>query len=128
MGDRALAIGPKLTRPSSTLPSGGSDQACPWLWTSLRAGTKVLIVVDGDNDTARTAEMLEKGLEFGGWVSAIPNPSIEAWLDVEASVLRRRPVKSRIEQVRQAAKKLDISALRAQDEQFVRFYDAILGV
>jgi hypothetical protein len=98
------------------------------IWTSLRAGTKVLIVVDGDNDTARTAEMLERGIEFGGWVSAVPDPSIEVWLDVDASALRWRPVKSRIEQVRQAAEKLDIRVLRAGDEQFARLYDAILGV
>ena len=98
------------------------------IWTSLRAGTKVLIVVDGDNDAVRTAGMLEKGIEFGAWVSAIPDPSIEVWLDVDASALRRRPVKSRIEQVRHAAEKLDIPSLRVEDAQFAKFYDAILGV
>jgi Restriction endonuclease len=95
--------------------------------SSLRLQTKVLIVVDGDNDLARTAEMLENGLQFGDWISVIPNPSIEVWLDIDPGALRKRPANSRIEQVRRAAEKLDISVLRDEDEQFAKFYDAILG-
>jgi hypothetical protein len=86
-----------------------------------------LIVVDGDNDLLRTTEMLGKGLQFADWISVSPNPSIEVWLGVDASALRKQPAQSRIETVRQAAEKLDISALREQDEQFAKFYDAILG-
>jgi len=95
--------------------------------SSLPPTTRVLIVVDGDNDLLRTTEMLGKGLQFADWISVIPNPSIEVWLGVDASALRKQPAQSRIEAVRQAAEKLDISALREQDEQFAKFYDAILG-
>ncbi|MNV55752.1 hypothetical protein D3C71_1479950 [compost metagenome] len=85
---------------------------------------KVLIVTDGDNDPIGTAMMLANGLEFDGWVAAIPNPSIETWLNLNRS---RRPGKSWIEVSRSAAETLDIDALRQQDDQFEKFCAAILA-
>ncbi|AJX96493.1 TOPRIM nucleotidyl transferase/hydrolase domain-containing protein [Burkholderia pseudomallei] len=96
------------------------------MWNTFHSESKVLIVVDGDNDPAGTAAMLGNGLEFGDWVAAIPNPSIETWLDLDVETLRRRG-KSRIELSRTAAETLDIDALRLRDDQFAQFYAAILG-
>ncbi|WP_296739102.1 TOPRIM nucleotidyl transferase/hydrolase domain-containing protein [Mesorhizobium sp.] len=95
--------------------------------SSLRPQTRMLIVLDGDNDVARTTELLQKGLQFADWISIVPNPSIEVWLDVDPSASRKRSAQSRIETARQVAERLDISALRAKDEQFAKFYGAILG-
>jgi hypothetical protein len=97
------------------------------MWNTFHSESKVLIVVDGDNDPTGTASMLGNGLEFGDWIAAIPNPSIETWLDLDLETLRRRGGKSRIEQSRNAAETLDIDALRQRDGQFAQFYHAILG-
>lgn len=97
------------------------------LWNTFHSGSKVLIVVDGDNDPEGTATMLAKGLEFSDWIAAIPNPSIETWLNLDVNAVRRPGGKFRFEQFQQAAQKLDLAALRTQDEQFAQFYDAILG-
>lgn len=58
--------------------------------------------------------------ESSCWISAIPNPSIETWFDVDRDAFRRGPTTSRIEKYRQA----DIRTLRSRDEQFAQFYDA----
>ena len=58
------------------------------LWDTFHSESKVLIVVDGDNEPAGTAAMLANGLEFGDWVAAIPNPSIETWLGLDLEALR----------------------------------------
>jgi hypothetical protein len=87
----------------------------------------LLIVTDGDNDPGGTLAMLSKGLDFVEWVAAIPNPSIETWLDLDASVLRRQSAMDRTEKSQQAAQQLDIEALKARDEQFSLFCNAILG-
>ncbi len=94
-------------------------------WNTFHSESKLLIVTDGDNDPGGTLAMLSKGLDFVEWVAAIPNPSIETWLDLDASVLRR--ARDRTEKSRQAAQQLDIEALKARDEQFSLFYNAILG-
>ena len=90
--------------------------------------TKVLIVVDGDNDPTGTEKMLAKGLRFDGWVYSIPDPSIEVWLDLDPRMQRRRATTFRVEQARRAAEALDISELRSRNAQFAKFCDAILGV
>lgn len=95
------------------------------MWNTLHSESKVLIVLDGDNDPTGTASMLGKGLEFEDWIAAIPNPSIETWLNLDLETLRRRGGK--IDQSRRAAETLDIEELRRRDEQFTKFYDAILG-
>jgi len=97
------------------------------LWNTYHSQSKMLIVTDGDDDPGGTSAMLTNGLEFSDWVAALPNPSIETWLDLEIEALRRRGSKYRIEQSRTAAQQLDVDALRQRDEQFARFYDAILG-
>lgn len=97
------------------------------LWNTFYSESKVLIVTDGDGDPVRTTEMLVKGLEFTDWISAIPNPSIETWLDLDVNQLKKFNLKYRIEQSRQAASNLDIEELQKRDEQFARFHDAILG-
>jgi hypothetical protein len=97
------------------------------LWNTFHSKSKLLIVVDGDNDPIGTAAMLNDGLEFVEWIAAIPNPSIETWLGLDAGALRRRDLKYRAEHSRWLAQQLDIDALKARDEQFARFYDAILG-
>ncbi|MDE1992622.1 MAG: hypothetical protein KGI75_08960 [Rhizobiaceae bacterium] len=96
------------------------------MWNTFHSESKVLIVVDGDDDPTGTASMLGKGLEFEDWIAAIPNPSIESWLDLDLAALRRRGRK--IAESRKAAETLDIGALRQRDAQFAKFYDAILGV
>ncbi|EMN1928149.1 hypothetical protein RVV18_002553 [Burkholderia ambifaria] len=95
------------------------------MWNTFHSESKVLIVTDGDNDPAGTATMLGNGLEFGEWVAAIPNPSIETWLGLDLEKLRRLG-KSRIEVSRSAAETLDIEALRQRDDQFEKFCAAIL--
>jgi len=97
------------------------------LRSTFHPESKVLIVADSDGDPIGTTEMLSNGLEFSDWLASIPNPSIEAWLDVTLSDLRRRGGKFRIEQYRQAAHQVDIAALTQQDEEFKRFHSAILG-
>ena len=97
------------------------------LWTTYHSESKVLIVTDGDNDPAGTAAMLTNGLEFRDWIAAIPNPSIENWLNLDPEHVRRRGGKLRIELSREAAQQLDILALKQRDEEFARFHDAILG-
>lgn len=97
------------------------------LWNTFHSESNVLIVTDGDNDPAGTAAMLANGLEFSEWVAAIPNPSIETWLNLDVDTIRRRGIKHRVESSRQVAEQLDIEALRARDEQFRKFYEAILG-
>ncbi|MDI9847088.1 hypothetical protein QM467_03315 [Rhodoblastus sp. 17X3] len=96
------------------------------LWNTFHTESKVLIVTDADNDPAGTLAMLHNGLEFNEWVAAIPNPSIETWLGVKVQFVRRKG-QSRANICRDAAKTLDIDALRASDAEFARFYDAILG-
>jgi hypothetical protein len=96
------------------------------MWSTFHSKSKVLIVVDGDNDPIGTAAMLGNGLEFSDWVAAIPNPSIETWLDLGAETLRR-PRKSRVELSRKAAETLDIDSLRQRDGQFALFFATILG-
>lgn len=98
------------------------------MWTTFHTQSKVLIVVDGDNDPTGTATMLSNGLEFPDWVAAIPNPSIETWLGIDLEALRRRGGgKQRLMQSQKAAETLDIDALRQQDGEFAKFYAAILG-
>lgn len=97
------------------------------LWTTFHSETKALIVVDGDNDVIGTEAMLATGLEFQDWVAAIPNPSIERWLDLDIVMLRHESLKLRIERSREAARQLNIDLLRSKDEQFAKFCDAILG-
>lgn len=95
------------------------------LWNTFHTESKVLIVVDGDDDPIGTNSMLGKGLEFENWIAAIPNPSIETWLGLDAADLRRRGRK--IEQSRKAAEVLDIDALLVRDEEFAKFHRAILA-
>ncbi|WP_186121216.1 TOPRIM nucleotidyl transferase/hydrolase domain-containing protein [Burkholderia gladioli] len=95
------------------------------VWNTFHSESKVLIVTDGDNDPAGTATMLGNGREFGDWVAAIPNPSIESWLGLDLETLRRLG-KSRIEVSRSAAETLDIDALRQRDDQFEKFFAVIL--
>jgi hypothetical protein len=97
------------------------------LWNTFHSDPRLLIVADGDNDPIGTAAMLANGLDFVEWVAAIPNPSIETWLGLDADALRREGTKYRAEHSRRFAQQLDIDALKARDEQFARFYDAILG-
>jgi hypothetical protein len=97
------------------------------LWNTVHSESKVLIVTDGDNDPVGTLNMLSNGLEFGEWVSAIPDPTIETWLGLDNAMFRGAGSRYRLEQSREAALQLDIQALRTRDKQFVRFYDAILG-
>jgi hypothetical protein len=96
------------------------------LWNTFHKESKVLIVIDADNDPAGTAAMLANGLEFSEWVAAIPNPNIETWLGVNLQLVRRKG-QSLANICREAAETLDIDALRASDAEFDRFYDAILG-
>lgn len=95
------------------------------MWNNFHTESKVLIVVDGDGDPVGTNSMLSKGLQFEDWIAAIPNPSIEIWLDLDAQTLRRRGRK--IEQSRRAAEGMDIDTLLQRDEEFAKFYRAILG-
>ncbi|MEC0107366.1 hypothetical protein P4H27_10500 [Paenibacillus taichungensis] len=97
------------------------------LWNTFYSESKVLIVTDGDDDPVRTKEMLQKGLEFNEWIAAIPNPSIEVWLDLDVSLMKKCKLEHRLEQCRQAASNLEIEELLNRDEQFALFYDAILG-
>lgn len=97
------------------------------LWNTFHSESRVLIVVDGDNDIHRTESMLASGLEFQDWVTAIPNPSIEKWLDLDIATLRRNGLKDRIEQSRLAAEQLNIEMLRSKDVEFAKFCKAILG-
>ncbi|MDO3679733.1 TOPRIM nucleotidyl transferase/hydrolase domain-containing protein [Paenibacillus ehimensis] len=97
------------------------------LWNTFYSASKVLIVADGDGDPAATKDMLVKGLEFDEWISVIPNPSIEVWLDLDVDKLRKWGVKNRVEQSRLAASKLDIEELQNRDEQFAVLHNAILG-
>jgi hypothetical protein len=97
------------------------------LRNTLHSESNLLIVTDGDNDPAGTSNMLTSGLEFTQWVAAIPNPTIEIWLGLDADAARRAGFKNRLEYSRQAAQQLDIATRRKQDEQFARFYEAILG-
>lgn len=97
------------------------------LWNTVSSTSKVLIVVDGDNDPTGTDMMLANGLEFTDWIAAIPNPSIETWLGVDLEAVRRKGVRQRLDQAELAAKMLNIDALRARDVEFAHFYDAILG-
>ncbi len=97
------------------------------LWNTFHSESKVLIVVDGDNDLPGTTSMLVSGLEFPDWIAAIPNPSIETWLSLDIEGLRRRGFEHRLDRLRQAAHELDIDALKGMDEQFRKFCEAILG-
>jgi hypothetical protein len=96
------------------------------LWSIFRPASKMLIVVDADNDPGGTVAMLTNGLEFGDWASSIPNPSIETWLGLDLEVLRRSEAKFRIEQSQKAAQQLDIADLKQRDKEFARLHDAIL--
>ncbi len=94
------------------------------MWKTYHSESKVLIVVDGDRDPAGTFSMLEKGLEFEEWISAIPNPSIETWLNLDQDTwLRQMRI---LDELGRAAKNVDIEALRAEDQEFAKFYNAIL--
>jgi len=97
------------------------------LWNTFFSESKVLIVTDGDGDPIRTQEMLVKGLEFNEWISAIPNPSIEDWLELDVNQLKKWGSKYRLDKSRQAAINLDIEKLLKRDEQFALFHDTILG-
>ncbi|MGG1515471.1 TOPRIM nucleotidyl transferase/hydrolase domain-containing protein [Paenibacillus oryzisoli] len=96
-------------------------------WNTFYSESKMLIVVDADDEPVKTKGMLEQGLEFNEWVSAIPNPSIEAWLDLDVNQLKNRGLKYRVEHSLAAANKVDIAELYKKDEQFAHFLDAILG-
>ncbi|NVK19178.1 MAG: hypothetical protein HWE30_10820 [Methylocystaceae bacterium] len=97
------------------------------LWNTVSSTSKVLIVVDGDDDPTGTDMMLANGLEFTDWIAAIPNPSIETWLGIDLEDVRRKGVRHRLDQAELAAKMLDIDELRARDVEFAHFYGAILG-
>lgn len=96
------------------------------LWSTSHSEAKVLIVTDSDNDPVGTAAMLSNGLSFPEWVAAIPNPSIETWLDIDLNTIRRQGRQHRIERLRLAAQRLNIDALIKQDDQFAKFYEAVL--
>ncbi|ETT67431.1 hypothetical protein BSK66_29350 [Paenibacillus odorifer] len=98
------------------------------LWNTFYTESKMLIVVDGDGDPVRTKEMLMSGIEFDDWTSSIPNPAIESWLELDGSDIRKSRMKERAEQYRQSASELDIMELKRRDEEFERFYNAILGI
>ncbi|AWG32168.1 restriction endonuclease [Burkholderia cenocepacia] len=89
--------------------------------------SQMLIVVDGDNDPLGTEEMLSRGMEFENWSVSIPNPSIETWLSLDPETFRGRRRRSRVELNREAAYQVDIKALRLRDNEFDRFYRAVLG-
>lgn len=96
------------------------------LWARHRNAAKAILVLDGDGDPAGSLELLTKQLEFSGWTSAIPNPSIEEWLKSTESLISK-PLKKNTENYRLAAKLIDLKKLRQQDEEFKKFYDAIIG-
>ncbi|WP_339783462.1 hypothetical protein NSQ38_18940 [Paenibacillus sp. FSL R7-0313] len=91
--------------------------------------SKVLIVIDGDGDPVGTKDMLKQGIEFDEWITAIPNPSIESWFDINVDDNKlRKSIKYRSDRTRYAAQLLDILELKKQDTEFVLFYNAVLGI
>lgn len=89
-------------------------------------GSRVLIVTDGDNDPAGTRAMLKRGIKFSDWHAAIPNPSIESWLDLEPDRIRRS-ISQRAQTFQRAAEALDIDSLKQRDGEFATFFNVILG-
>lgn len=59
------------------------------LWNTYYSKSKMLIVTDSDGDPVLTKEMLVKGIKYDDWISAIPNPSIEVWLDLDVSQIKK---------------------------------------
>jgi len=120
----------KSTRSIKILTAMGK-MTIPRVANALRGASQsesqVLIVADGDYDPSGTAAMLANGLSFSEWVAAIPNPSIETWLGIDRNVLRHRGQQNRLEASRQAAQRLNIDDLTMQDEEFAKFYRAVLS-
>jgi len=97
------------------------------LKSNFHPDSRMLIVVDGDDDPVGTAAMLTNGMESENWISCIPNPSIESWLGLDRESFRRTGGKQRLEKYRHAADHLDFEALKQRDEEFSRFYNVVLG-
>lgn len=89
--------------------------------------SKVLIVVDGDDDPAKSLEMLERSIDFEGWVAAIPEPEIESWLGLDRRTLQRLGPEKRTALSLQAAERVDVKLLRNFDKAFSVFYDFIVN-
>ncbi len=90
--------------------------------------TQTLIVLDGDDDPNASVELLKKGLHFNDWISAVPNPTIEKWLGLDVTQLRRMKSQERFQRYREAAEQLDIEHLCSTDNSFEAFYKAVLGL
>lgn len=99
--------------------------------------TALLLVADGDGDPEGTAEMLTREMMGGeipvdDWRAAIPNPGVEIWFsdfDIKALRMRRQGTgMGRMNEFMQAVSNLDLDRLKANDQSFAEFYDAILGI
>lgn len=87
--------------------------------------SKVLIVVDSDGDAEKSFEMLKRGIDFEGWVAAIPEPEIESWLGLDRKTLQLSRSRMRATLSLQAAERVDLDQLRKSDMAFATFYTAI---
>ncbi len=130
LAERILANANSNRTIRSVIASG--KLAIPRVANSLQrmssSASKVLIVVDGDGDPLGSAAMLSDALKFSEWTAVIPNPSIEVWLELDPTViLGREPLPAYIAGAI-AATELDIEVLRARDEEFARFYNAVLDI
>lgn len=92
---------------------------------SLSPTSKMLIVVDGDTEPAKSLEMLKRGIDFDGWIAAIPDPEIETWIGLDRKISQRTDVRTRIRLYREAADNVDVEKLCLTDEAFETFYKAI---
>jgi hypothetical protein len=116
------------SKPSIKIIVALGKYSIPKIANGLRSrhpSTKVLIVMDGDGDPQGSLDMLRKGLAFGDWVAAIPNPSIESWLDLDIKRARLHGMTATLDEYRRAFARLDVQRLRQDDRSFADFFDAI---
>lgn len=92
---------------------------------NLSPTSKMLIVVDGDGEPAKTLEMLQKGIEADGWIAAIPDPEIETWVGLDRKNLQRSGARTRALLSLEAADSVDIEQLRLTNSAFALFHKAI---
>ncbi|MES2657170.1 MAG: hypothetical protein V4689_01060 [Verrucomicrobiota bacterium] len=87
---------------------------------------ETLIVVDGDNDDQGTRHMLDSIITTNNWSAVIPNPSIEGWLRLDATDLKRQRLKDRIASTRTAAEAIDLDEIKLRDVEFEKFVNLLL--
>lgn len=99
------------------------------IYNRISRKQKIVMVVDSDNDKAKTLQMFEKLLDFDGGEFVIPEPYIEIWFSKDIQNMKKNNKMPKYEEYLQLIYKeiqtLDMLVLKQTNESFDKFYNII---